>query len=231
VIRRFQPHSLAAGIGPLIAEDAGTVSHVWFRSGALVDTKSNTWTQNGTVPQVARQGRTPAGAGPFSDVNYYSLGSGSDVLDFTGDFSIALVFAASSFATNPVLFANGIAGTAGYALQISGGAGRINFYNGATTSPVTGITAPSTSTLNVLCVGRTTNTGNAKLNLEALASATSGTKNNGTTLSAKLGRYEAAGSSFGGTLYEAWFSTTTPSDALFISIMNRVKSKAGITAW
>src|SRR5574340_1492774 len=78
---------------PLIPDDAGTVSHVVFNGSSLVDRFGNSWTQNGTVPQVARSGRTPAGAGPFSDANYYSLGTGSDVLDFAGDFSACIVFA------------------------------------------------------------------------------------------------------------------------------------------
>src|SRR5512137_672945 len=65
--------------GPLIADDPGTVAHVYWNGSALVDIMGNAWTQNGTVPQVAANASpfSPgnAGAGPYTSANYYQLGT------------------------------------------------------------------------------------------------------------------------------------------------------------
>ena len=108
------------------------MAHVYFNGSQLVDKYGNAWTQNGTVPQVARRGRIPAGAGAFSDANYYSLGTGNDVLDFAGDFSACIVFTATDVAAPvKVLFSNGASSVAGYYLQqAAGGAGTIAFSPG-----------------------------------------------------------------------------------------------------
>ena len=66
--------------GALIPDDANTVAHVYWNGTALVDTKGNAWTMNGTVPQVSAGPLYPhgfsqpakAGAGPFSTANYYT---------------------------------------------------------------------------------------------------------------------------------------------------------------
>ena len=81
---------------PLFSDDANTVAHLYWRNGGLFDSKSNSWSMNGTVPQVASSGKVPPGAGPFSDANFYSLGAGNDVLDFASDFYGVIVWQPAS---------------------------------------------------------------------------------------------------------------------------------------
>jgi hypothetical protein len=225
---------MSSGFGPLIADDAGTVAHVRWNGSALVDSFGNSWTQNGTVPQVARSGRTPAGAGAFSDANYYSLGTGNDVLDFAGNFSGCVVSSITSGANSPALLSNGAFNTAGYYVQHGGATGadvRITFNAAASNSPVADAAGTALNQINCICFGRAGTTGYLKANLRTLVTATAGTMTAATATQARIGRYTDAGFAVAGTIYEVWLSTTTPTDALFISIMNRVRSRAGVTAW
>jgi hypothetical protein len=223
--------------GPLIADDPNTVSHVTWNGSALVDSKGNAWTMNGTVPQVAKSGKTPAGAGPFSDANYYARsGPASDNLDFTGDFSVcAVVTPTAADITTPfaIFVANGAVSQEGYFAQwFTGGTlSGVTSWSGNNGSAQT-VTTTAAGRLSVVCFGRAGTTVYSKLNLGAIATATGTTITAGTTQQATLGRYlSATGRYMTGTLHEVWFSTTTPSDALFTAIMQRVKLRAQITAW
>ena len=219
---------------PLILDDAGTVAHVWFRGASLIDTRGNAWTTNGSVAITPRSGKTPAGAGPFSDANYYSLGTGNDVLDFAGDFRVAFVF--SSLAGVRVFFANanqtGFA--AGYAVYTNGtpAAGVLNTYNAGTQGAATTVNTVAAGVLSVICAWRSGATIGVKMNLGAAATSTpAGVITAATANSAKLGRNETVGNAYAGTLYEAAWSSLAGSDAWAIDVMNRVKAKAGVTAW
>lgn len=216
---------------PLIADDAGTAAHVWWRNGRLYDVKGNTWTTNGTVPMVARSGKTPAGAGSFSDANYYSLGAGNDALDFAGDCTIVCVFLApASVANQPVFFANGDGSAAtGYFGHLNA-TGNLRFGYAPSLALATA-NAQVAGAVNVACIGYGGGQTRAKLNLGAMASSTVAHWAAATTVAAQLGRYTSATFAFGSTIYELWASSTAMTDALATSIANRVKSKAGITAW
>jgi hypothetical protein len=223
--------SAASDAAFLIPNDANTVAHVWWKDGTgFIDTQGNSWTANGTIPQVARTVNAPAGAGPFSDANYYSLGTGTDVLDFAGDLSACVIFS-DGVAAAPVIFSDGTYQVDGYFIQTGGvggtfrhGAGVAAQFSAATANLVL-------SGLNIGCIGRAGATISAKLNLGTLATSVTGVPSPATTTPARLGRYSGAGNPWVGNLYEAWFSTTTPSDALFTAIMQNVKAKLNITAW
>lgn len=226
---RYQPYA------PLIPDALfPSVAHAWWDGGALNDTKGNAWTMNGTVPQVARAGDIPAGAGPFSDANYYSLGTGNDVLDFAGDWSACFVFRPSSIsAVNPgILFRNGAAATQGYSVQYNVSPTPtlvgFNFRTGANDIAQTA-NLVSTDVINVACAGISGSTLMAKLNFGANATAAVGGRVAGTANIARLG--DVAGGAFvSGTIYEAWLSTTAPSDALFTRLMTIVRNKLNL-AW
>jgi hypothetical protein len=193
------------------------------------DTKGNAWTMNGAVPAVGGSGPFApgrAGAGPFSDANYYYLGSGSDPLDFTGDYSLcAVFFSPSTWSGNQILLNDGAAGVDGYAFQILN-SGALDYVIGTSGDIVTGTTA-TLGAINVGCVGRAGSTGYAKLNFGAIASGTN-TSPPGTTRVARIGRNVGSGYAFGnGVIYEAWFSSTPASDALFTSIAQRVLGMLG----
>ncbi len=210
----------------LIPGGPGTVAHVWWDGVRVRDTRGNAWAMQGTVPQVAASGRVPAGAGPFSDANYYSLGTGSDVLDFAGDFSACFVYRHVVSAED--LFGNGGAGaTAGYDVTLNGATAFLQV-PGVNVVLGTGLIL---ATLNVTCFGRSGANIVGKNNLGSYSSTVQA-MTPGTTYAARLGlRNPNQNTPLGGALHEVWFSTMTPSDALFAAIQQRVKARVGITAW
>lgn len=215
--------------GPLIPDALfPSVAHVWWNEGALSDTKGNAWTQNGTVPQVPRSGTIPAGAGPFNDVNYYSLGSGSDALDFAGDYSACFVFIPSASATSRILLRNGASAVAGYSLQLisSGAFQLLNFRAGANDAASTA-NASVASGVNVGCGGISGSTMMAKLNFGAVATSATGGRVAGTAQVAQLG--DVTGAGFDGVILEAWFSSTAPTDALFTRLMTTVRNALNLS--
>lgn len=218
---------VAAYSGPLIADDSNTVCHATFNSAAIQDAKGCLWSMNGTVPQVAKSGKNPPGAGPYSVVNFYSLGTGNDALDFTGDWSACIVFSKTAAATSNVIFSNGVSGASGYGIVLISGTTPYIYGTGAVASTANTV---STSALNVVCAGRSNTSALVKLNLGALASGTY-TYAAGTSAVAYLGKWASGTPASEVTVHEAWFSTTTPTDALFTAIMQRVKLRAQVTAW
>jgi hypothetical protein len=69
-------------------------------------------------PQCALSGVRHTGVGPFTGSNNFFLGTGDDVLDFTGDFSLSLVIDPVTVAATRTIFADaeggGPGGSAGY---------------------------------------------------------------------------------------------------------------------
>lgn len=217
--------------GHLILDDPGTVAHVYFDGAAIRDSSGNAWSMQGTVPQVAKSGFTPAGAGPFSDSAFYTLGTGSDVLDFSGDFSACIVWSPSTTNATRALAANGTYNTAGWIVSDSQRL-YVSQSGGVSSTAVGG--NPANGTMSVTCFGQASGRAVLKQNLGSyLQAAGTVTITPATSVRAQIGRYEAggAGRNASGIIYEAWFSTTTPSDALFTAIMQRAKLRAGITAW
>lgn len=230
-VAQIEANALAnGGKGPLFPDDAGTVLHLTGDAydGALWKAPQATLTTYGAVPysdawvppisgQLQRQSY-----GPFTDANYFSLGSGPDVLDFAGDFSACITFkGAADYSTLPVIFGNGAYPLDGYvAMFDAGGHFKMANWDGAEVSAQTTNLAPA-STLNVACFGRAASTVYAKLNLGTIASASGATAVPGITRQARLGRYNGANQQFPGAIYEAWFSTDPASDALFTKIQRR----------
>ena len=207
--------------GPLITADANTVAHLYWRGGALVDAKGNSWTPNGTIPYVGAVGPIPPGVGPTSNVNYYSLGTGNDVLDFAGDFSACVVYRAQS-SSNAGIFANTDASVAGYSLQVNGGNQpifQVRGGGGATTVLATGQT--TSAGIQVISFGVSGTTAYLKANLKAIQSSAIATRAAGTANIATLGTMSAVASN-PHVILEVWFSTTTPTDALFIAAQQQI---------
>lgn len=195
----------------LIPDDAATVAHVYWNGSALVDIKGNAWTMNGTVPQGTYP-RTRGAAGPFSASNYYSR-SGAF---FSGDFSVCVVYGGPLGANNLVVGEED--GTNGWWANARPSFGdALSFkVGGIQTNVITG-QLPTPNRPNVVCVGRSGTTGYVKTNLGTISTGPSGAV--GTAARTTIGF--AAGQQTDGTIYEAWFSSTTPSDALFTSIEQR----------
>jgi hypothetical protein len=213
--------------GPLIPDDPGTVVHVTWNGSALADSKGNTWTMGGTVPQVAKSGKVPAGAGVFSDSNYYSLGSGNDVLDFAGDFSLCIVFGLAAGSSLDVMLAD-ITASTGYYIAANGS--NVAQFKQGVNSYVT-VNTLSTTDINVVCVGRAGSALVLKANNgAAVPGASTGTP--ATATIAYLGRFSSTGNAAAREkIYEVWASTSTATDYLFTMIQSRIKTRLGISAW
>lgn len=216
--------------GPLVADDVNTVAHLTWNGTALVDSKGNTWGMQGVVPQITKNGKTPAGSGPYSDTAYYLSGAANDVLDFAGDFTGVIVWVPKTSNTTRALAADGTYNVSGWVLS-----DRQTLYisqSGGVSSVAMG--DPALDTLSVTCFGRASGKAVGKQNLGTfLTAAGAVTPTPATSTYAGIGRYESGGvgRNASGIIYEAWFSSSTPTDALCTSIMQRVKLRVGLTAW
>jgi hypothetical protein len=208
--------------------EVGTYPTPYFpvttKAEGLIDTKGNVWTQNGTVPQNPSTWNAPPSAGVFSDANYYSLGSGVDVLDFAGGHTCTLVMSASSLSNTPSPLSNGVYNTNGYYVQISP-AGVIN-YNVATPSMVSvSSSGVTTGSANVYSFGRSGGTIYSKLNSGATVSASSSDTVPGTSATAKLGRYDLTTFPFVGGIHELYCTTTPWNEATVAALQASVMAK------
>jgi hypothetical protein len=212
--------------GPLITEDANTVAHVYWNGTALVDTKGLNWVQVGTVPMVTDNPFTTTryGAGPFSASNYYSLGTGTDVLDFAGDFTACIVFNAAPTGAQQILAINGSsASNSGWAILLTtAGLGQLTTYGAASTSTVSVTALAAAAGPNVVCAGRAGSDQSIKMNLGA-TDTDAGTKTVApTSLAALIGVHPTAGIPLTGTIYEVYATSTPFTEATVTAIQQKV---------
>lgn len=217
---------------PLILDDANTVAHVVWRDGALVDLKGNAWIMNGTVPQVARTATTTAGAGAFSDANYYSFSPGS-VLDFAGDFSGVIVYTAlSSTASNGLVSKASAYGASGAGWRLMENSTGPTFDTLGPGGAYTRAGDIGLLGLNVVCFGRSGSTMMLKVNLRAIVTQAGALNVQASGEPGRIGRYAETGvGADSDNIYEVWLSSTTVSDALCTAKIQGVKERLGITAW
>lgn len=215
----------------LIAGDAGTLSHVYWKNGALVDATGVAWTMTGTVPQVAAAGRVPAGAGGFSSANRYTTTATSDAYDMAGVFTVCIVYNPNGEAgsyTRIFSSINSTTDTQGWFIRHNASAASLYWAQGAAV-----VGAPGTEVangINVLCVGYNGTQILAQLNLGSLGTAPAAAGTAATGTATCLGGNVGWGSYTASTIYEVWATTTTPTGALFTSVANAVKAR-GITSW
>lgn len=222
--------------GPFLPGDSSSVLHC--RGGGYEG--GSTWacvtggplTKTGTVSSDSSTALFPSGlsalsrvsVGTFSDSNYFTLGSGDDVLDFAGDFSACLVYA--PVAHGGIVFSNGLALNDGYYIHADSAQTYVVF-NRSGAADVINETASTLGGPNILCFGRTGSTIVSQLNAGTYRTASAGTITPGTTRTAYFGRNNSAGNGFSGHLYEMWFTTTAPTEAAFTAIQQRFLTQAG----
>jgi hypothetical protein len=216
---------------PALDEDTGTVSHVYWNGTTLVDTKGNTWTTNGTPtqslsPVIFRNGFSATaqyGASNFwwSNGRNYILGTGSDVLDFAGDFTLVVIYSnypPSDYSSH--IFSNSGAGDAsGYRLTSSYDSTKKTDLIVANT-PTKSILMPGEILgLNIICAGVSGTTLMGRTNLGAWTTATGASSRvPGTDTPAIIGSLGANYPFTSGILYEFLAASTTPSDAACLAI-------------
>lgn len=187
----------------LFQPDANTVAHIYWDGGRLVDTKGNTWTQTGTVPMVGRRANAQPGSGPYSDLNFYSLGAGSDVLDFSGDFMVSIAYRLTD--TSQVELLTNTTGSAGYDIQ-----GKAQFQiisRTPTLVAASALTTPVVGEVLIGTVGKSGTTLSAVLQNGGIGTTTC-TWGPATTAAAKVGGYPGGGFAMNGTIFEIHATTT-----------------------
>jgi hypothetical protein len=205
--------------GPLIDEDANTVAHVYWNGTALVDTKGNAWTANGSIPMVTANPFTTTryGAGPFAADKFYSLAS-PNALQFASTFTVCVVWIPAAIANQRLVYVHGT-NTGWQMLQATGS--NVTMYTG-TGSALTATAAGgyTVGAPTVACVGRDATKSYAKANL-------------GTTVSATLDYVAPAGAAAyigdapatipqTGTIYEVYATSTPFTEATVVAIQQKV---------
>ncbi len=242
--------NLAAPVPYLISERGGEVSHLWVAGGQVYDpytrgiNQASGWAIGVAGFDVGRAAasavggdgrRLVEGLAGFSSANYLRLGSGLDVLDFDGDFSVAVVF--STPTPGDVVFQNLIAdtdeSTRGWQVRLTSTTGYCNFVlrgagaAGAAVS-ITSANTPPAGALSVVCAGVSGAAAVVKTNLApTVISSSIVARPTGALDLAKLGAGPTAPFTTG-TIYELWASMLPASDELFASIAQEVKGKMGI---
>ena len=193
------------------ALEIGTARGTWVptttaaRYSVPLDSAGLTWTDNGSTPAVQSTtlptAASTGAAGPFSDANYYSNGTGADALDSTGDRFGCVAFVPTSFSgANQYLVSNGLLGVSGHHVMLDT-SGNFLFRS----SNPTNVSTPTTATavqngFSVGCWWRTGTAIFAKSNLGTTATnAVAGTEVSGSAYSLRVGRYEGAGFSASNT--------------------------------
>lgn len=185
------------------------------------------WAQAGTVPRVATSGlhRQGYGArhaslGPFSAANYVSLGSGlaPDVLDFTGDFTCAMILKPTSFAAFGQPLSNGVQNEGGWFAQIAQTTGAF-YWRFATSGSSTTLNAGNLALneTNVIAMGRNGSTAWAQVGGAAAVSGSAGTITVASSRPARIGAAIGA-DPFAGEISEV-YCTTTPATAEYLTYL------------
>ena len=219
--------------GPRISPDANTVCHIWFDGTAMQKTGTCTFTMVGTVPMVAASGRSPAGAGPFSASNYYSVAGGNnDPLDLSGAaFTMCAVYKVGADAVTETLFSAGAAAdNAGYSSAIGTQFFNFTMWGAAAATYTASHTMTSVSTgaaagsVGVYCGGRTGTNSFAQFNFNAHTIAAAAAPVAGTGVNATVGISRALTVPATGTLYEIWWTTSAPTKTMVDRISSAVLS-------
>jgi hypothetical protein len=230
---------LPAILGPLIPDDptilaryglakSQVVGHVYWDGIKLIDSIGNNWTMNGTVPMVPADPTVgiPAGAGPFSDTNYYTL-AGSALSGSANGFMVVCVFSMSSLTGTQTLCTENNAGhTNGYWAQISAGVPSVVLAG-------TGVPAPvniSLGQISVLAFART-GVGNNNI-IRVSTSPTTALTAAGfvaeVAAGAFLGKFNTAGQPFNaGVIYEAWWSNQVGTANNLATMVGMITSALG----
>jgi hypothetical protein len=217
-VTRADPLTYSAGsrnatAGPLFAERAGTVSHVYWNGSALVDTVGgNSWSMTGTVPQVTEPTQAPPSAGPYGAAQYYD--GGTSLMEFGGDWSVTMMLKSTTTGTQVVMGKQNTAQTNGWSCYLGNPNSQCQIHDGAIRTTTTG-GALLANTPTVVTFGKSGGNCYIKLNLNATGTIACGTMTAASSDGVRLGRtglnalYATAT-----TIYEVIGATEAYSDTL-----------------
>lgn len=197
---------------PLIADDAGTLIHVIWRGGQLVDLTGTRWTQVGTVTQVAAANGLPAGASKFDGANHYETASNVDPVDAVTSFAACAIVTptAADLAATTMVVTGGL-GAPGEGWQlVANEIGNLRWYssNGIFEAPLIA------NRPNVICFGQDSGIGKMylKSNMRPILTST-GVMVPLLGQPIKIGCHWDNFLGFQGTIHELWFSSVLPGGA------------------
>jgi hypothetical protein len=162
-----------------------------------------------------------AGAGPGSTSNKYTLGSGADALDLT-TFSACAVMRPTGLSANTTPIINGAYLASGWYVQANSDGSFTFVTNGAGVASVASSVVEALNGANILCFGSLNGTSYLKLNGTSLVTGSAITMVAGTATPMAM-----LPDACPVVLYELWFSSTPPSDALFTTIQQRFLAQQG----
>lgn len=196
----------------LIAEDANTVAHVYWNGSALVDTKSNAWTQNGTVPQNAATWNAPPSAGPYSVANNYQ--GPTSLMEWSGasPFQVSVVFTPTSFSTTQTILSKSLnyPVSAGWALRTYTDGSPIFDYNDGASRLLASAVPATLYKPNVITVWNSGGSCYIKVNGGASASLPCAAITSGSAYAMRIGGNDAGALSATTTTIHEVYATTTP---------------------
>ncbi|MBU1767915.1 MAG: hypothetical protein KJ648_07425 [Candidatus Omnitrophica bacterium] len=202
--------------------------------GCRTNTIGGTWSSGGTLVKskrpsvVLNDNRAADGAGPFSNANYFTLGTGDDVLDFADDWHCALVISRKYAIDSGVPFCNYVYNNAGYYLQQSAaGSAVVGFFtngDGARAS-ITG--AALTGDLDILNFGVSGTDQYLKTNGGTSASVGGAKKYPATGAKAAIGNIPGSGLPTDAVFYALWCSTSPFTEASATRIQRRFLNHRG----
>lgn len=230
-----------AGGGDCIPATANEVMRCSARDydlGAAVlrcstNTVGGTWSDGGTLTKskrpsvVLNDNRAADGAGPFSNANYFTLGTGDDVLDFADDWHCALVLSLSATSTGSP-FNDYVFNDSGFALQQATPATPSIYLRTFGGGGGTATTAVSVhGGVNVIDFGVAGNDQFIKSNGGTTISAAGAKKVAATAALARLGAVAGGALPTDSTIYALWCSTSPFTEAAATRIQRRFLNHRG----
>lgn len=229
--------------GNCIPRDANTIVHAnadEFTGGMLRGGVGGNWTTNGTVTlntpdfyrNVDAQRISAPGAGPYSAANFFQWGTTTDVLDFSGSWTVCSSFDVIT-SGGQVINGGYDAGTlTGWTMNYVSGKLQcvVSTASGGAGTADTDSTAASNGALNLGCCGwdQNTDTIYARLNSSAIATGTNKFAP-ALTLPSYIGRRNAGGTELGGRVYEILALNKAPTTEVLDTIHRRWLNHQSLT--
>ncbi len=186
---------------------------------------AQTWSMAGTVPRATQSALYPNGFesrhaglnGWTNSSKWLSLGTGNDVLDFAGDFTLCMIVNANTVPAYTIPFSDGTLAVGGYLIQLTPAVRLYESSSGANKNVDNGSVSVGT---NVLCVGRSGSTLWAAMNNYTPTSTAGTTIVPATSVAASIGTYSGGSNAFDGQIQELFATTTTPTSGNLTALLN-----------
>jgi hypothetical protein len=194
---------------PLIDDDSGTLIHVVWRNGRLIDLTGAPWTQVGSVTQVPAVDGLPAGARLFSGANHYESAAAVSPVAVASFAGCAIVVPTANDLINTTMILNGgfSAPSSGWEL-VANETGAVRWISAQTVTDAPLVAGQP----NVICFGQDSSIASQymKVNMRPLARSTGSVLVPLPAQPLKIGTHFDNVLGFDGTIHEIWISSSLP---------------------